>query len=505
MRPLLIAGAIVLLASRADAQSCPSPAVTHQDQWCAVIKAIVALPKDGLDKQSDVEELVLLQGGNLGAFLLYAQSRAQSVDVRQLEDARNDKQVGSPGNSVGSTSAVSKGAVPAVLGFAVENGALTQAVSGTTVTLRGNLVGWLDLVQNQGFIAAYEDDSRIVRQLRRVSYSFTLNTDTAPKTDSSSGIGGFSPDAIREELKRTAQQLAGYSVRVALWDQRDPRVGANRAAIATMLDTQGRAFLNSLNFLDPVLNSNDYSVKWIEETAALLKNPSLSEKQVEKLLYQRLELMRVLMSNRIQNFDQQVGSALLALEGFNQARVKVFQAMQKRPLVAFEYVNTREKDLPDLSTLRLIAEGQWGPRLDLTANVAWTLQGAGSVKAPAPQPFDGGVRDFQAALQLEVPLKSTRSSLLSTGGIGTPVVGVAYLSQKLSTKAAVSFAGNTFTLDPGWIHVLQTKVTIPVKGSGMKIPLSFSVANRSDLIKEKTVRGHIGLTFDLDVLSALRR
>ena len=80
--------------------------------------------------------------------------------------------------------------------------------------------------------------------------------------------------------------------------------------------------------------------------------------------------------------------------------------MQKRPLVAFEYVNTRKKDLPDQSTLRMIAEGQWGPRLDLTANVAWTLQPAGTVALPEPQTFEGGLRDFQAALQLEVPLKS---------------------------------------------------------------------------------------------------
>ena len=185
MRTLVGRGALMLVASAAAAQPCPTPPVTYQDQWCVAIKAIVALPKDQLDKQSDVEDLIELQAGNLGAFLLYAQSRAQSVDIRQIEDNRTDKQVGSPGNAVGSTSAVSKGAVPGVLGFAVENGALTQAVSGTTVTLRGNLVGWLDLVQNQGFIAAYQDDSPIVRQLRRVSYSFTLNTDTGTGADAS--------------------------------------------------------------------------------------------------------------------------------------------------------------------------------------------------------------------------------------------------------------------------------------------------------------------------------
>ena len=238
----------------------------------------------------------------------------------------------------------------------------------------------------------------------------------------------------------------------------------------------------------------------------MLKDPTLTGKQVEKLLYERLELMRVFMSSRIDNFDEQVTKALLALEGFNQARVKVFQAMQKRPLVAFEYVNARDQVLPDLSTLRVIAEGQWGPRVDLTANVAWTLQGAGTVNVPEPQPFDGGLRDFQAAAQLDVPLKSISSTAcFSTSGIGTPVLGIAYLSQKLMETSAVSFAGASFTLEPGWIHAVQARLTIPVKNTGIKIPLSFSLANRSDLIKEKIVRGHVGLTFDMDVLSALRR
>lgn len=506
-KPFALCGVMLLLtATAAGAQTCPSPPVTYKDQWCAKIAAIVAIPKAELDRQSKVEELILLQGDNLGAFLLYAQAKAKSVDVRQLEDARIDKQVGSPGSSPGSPNAVSKGAVPAVLGFAVENGALTQAISGTSVTFRGNLVGWLDLLQNQGFIAAYEDDSRVVRQLRRVSYSFTLNTATGAKADtSSSGLGGLSPDAIREQIKRTGEQLTSYSVRVAIWDQRDPRATGNRAAVATMLDTKGRAFLNSIHFLDLALNSDDYSRKWIPETATILKDPALNAKQVEKLLYDRLELMRVFMSSRIDNFDEQVTKALLALEGFNQARVKIFQAMQKQPLIAFEYVNARDKVLPDLSTLRVIAEGQFGPRVDVTANVSWTLQGAGTVTSPAPEPFDGGLRSFVAAAQLEIPLKSINSTLLSTSGIGTPVFGIAYLSQKLTSKSAISFAGNSFTLEPGWIHAVQAKVTIPVKNSGMKIPLSLSIANRSDLIKEKMVRGHIGLTFDLDVLSALRR
>ena len=44
----------------------------------------------------------------------------------------------------------------------------------------------------------------------------------------------------------------------------------------------------------------------------------------------------------------------------------------------------------------------------------------------------------------------------------------------------------------------QLKLTIPVPGlTGVNFPISVSVANRSDLVNEKIVRGKFGFTFDL--------
>lgn len=441
--------------------------------------------------------------GNLRTFLLFAQLRSNQLDLSRIEDARIDKQVGAPANMGGSTSAVSKGAVPSILGLAVENGALTQIASGTTVTFRGNLVGWVDLVHNQGFIAAYQDDSRLVRQLRRLSYSFTLNTDSTAEEAAPEGLGGFSPDALREQLRRTQQQLAGYSVRLALWDRRDPRAAPNRAAVANLLDTKGVQLLGSTNFLDPVFNSDEYDV-WLNDAQNELVQPGLDEAQVRALVDENLEELRLLMLDRIPNLDEQVGQALLAYGAFEESRLSVFQAMQKQPLVAVEYVNARAPALPQTSTVRLIAEGQLGPRMDLTANIAWTFQHAGMVQEPTPRDVEG-MRDFQAAAQLEIPLRNAAARLKGEGGVGVPSIAVAYLSQKLSEKAAVAFAGHSFTVEPGWIHLVQAKLTLPLKGVGVKVPLSVSLANRSELLEEKTIRGHIGLTFDLDVLSALRR
>jgi hypothetical protein len=500
---------LVLLVVAQPAQAQPSvppcnPAPkTYIDLWCSrigEIKNARAGFRDGF--RDDIERAVRLNGRNLPAFLLFAQARSRAIDLKQVEDARIDKQVGAPGNTAGSTSAVSKGSVPSILGFAVENGALTQSAEGTKVTLRGTLVGWLDLLQNQGFIASYEDDAAFTRQLRRVSYSLTLNTDTTvtPQADSS---GGLSLDAVRKQIKQTDQQLSGYSVRLAILDKRDPRDAVNRRAVATVLDTQGVALLKSDDPFEAFFNSAEYEEKWKVETTDLLAdtNRTLSDDDIERVLYRQLEAVRLLMIDRIPQFDERVAGFLRTLQSFDKARVRVFEEMQKRPLVALEYVNAREVDVPDRHTVRFIAEGQMGPRLDLTANVSWTMQSA----LPSAVASDSGLglRDFQAAAQLDIPLADAQKRVASGTGIGTPVFGIAYLSQKLTERASVTFAGQSFALDPGWIHVVQARVSIPVKGSGLKVPLSLSLANRTELIREKTLRGHIGLTFDMDVLSAL--
>jgi hypothetical protein len=44
-----------------------------------------------------------------------------------------------------------------------------------------------------------------------------------------------------------------------------------------------------------------------------------------------------------------------------------------------------------------------------------------------------------------------------------------------------------------------------VKGSGVKVPLSISYANRTELLREKSIRAHLGFTFDLDVLASAVR
>jgi hypothetical protein len=66
----------------------------------------------------------------------------------------------------------------------------------------------------------------------------------------------------------------------------------------------------------------------------------------------------------------------------------------------------------------------------------------------------------------------------------------------LSSSAEAKWANNNKSTYTG-----QLKLTIPIPGlTGVNFPISLSVANRSDLIKEKTVRGKFGFTIDITKL-----
>jgi hypothetical protein len=54
----------------------------------------------------------------------------------------------------------------------------------------------------------------------------------------------------------------------------------------------------------------------------------------------------------------------------------------------------------------------------------------------------------------------------------------------------------------GTTAVGQLKLTVPTKGAGIRIPLSVTWANRTDLVKEKVVRANVGVSYDLDSVFA---
>lgn len=412
--------------------------------------------------------------------LLAREGRAQYVLA--AEEERVDKQVGSDASSSGSTSLVSKGSVPSIFGFAVDTGALLKSTSGSTITFRGNLAGAAKAVAGKGFISGYDEDSPAARLLRKVSFSLSYD----PSRGDEAGV-----------FTGTRQQLSGYSVRFDIYNKRDPRDSRYKrdwnnflANQSNALSAQIQASLTRMTRIIQGANSstiewNDPELQaWFAAAAAAVRDADAAD--VETVLRAQLNDIPKELS----------GDTSAELESFNtrfrpwlEGREAILEKVAKASIITFEYLNDRPLNEPTLSTFKLIAETGLQRWLDLTFNGSLTMFN----RRPAAD--TDRVRDFQFGLQLDAQLGEMGM------GFGKPTLSFAGRYERLMANMAAS-TGVTTPDTAGNIGVGQIKFTLPIKNSGIKIPFSFSFANRTELVKESEVRGNFGFTFDLDSLFA---
>jgi hypothetical protein len=405
----------------------------------------------------------------------------------EAEEARTDKQVeGGPENS-GSTSLVVKGGAPSVFGFAVSNGALTRTQSGTTFTFRGNPVGLLKLLQNKTFDESYLEDRRdpFTRFVKKTSFSVSFDTDRGDEP------GVFAGDP---------QQISAWSVRHEFVNERDPRHRKHQEALRQFLAREGdnltRAIFDTYaslivdvggaggrplkgnRFKDPVLQA------WLEETNALVSAAPPGD--VEAVVKTQLDKFPAPADLSSESRDA-VDRFARNFSGYVRARRSLLDEIAKGKVVTFEYTNNREVNAPDLSNFRLIAEtGVFGGKADLTGNASFTVYNA------RPAGGAGRVRDFQFAGQFDVPFRVT--------GVGSFVFSFAGKYERLMGDAT-ALDGTVLPGTRGDIAVGQLKLEVPFL-AGMRLPLSLTFANRTELVRETEVRGNFGFTFDMDKILA---
>ena len=163
--------------------------------------------------------LVVLQG---------VQKKQAYKTLVDLMAVRVDTQLGSPSQSSGSTSLATKGAVPAILGFAVEHGALTRDVNGTVVTFRASPAGLVKALQGEGLLDMYRDYEQ------SAGFRFASRFSLAASFDTSRG-------ETPNSLLANEQQLSAWSVRVVAYDTRDPRGRKYHDFWTTLAHEQGAA------------------------------------------------------------------------------------------------------------------------------------------------------------------------------------------------------------------------------------------------------------------------
>jgi hypothetical protein len=434
---------------------------------------------------------MIVAGGGLAAELA-------ELDARRL----NKMLAGTPGTN--GTSLLSKAVAPAVLAAAVEYGGILQQTSGTTTTLRGNLLGTARLLFGAEQFPICPIDgtcSGLSRQLRAISGNVAVENLKRPTTTAAVDSGGTV----------TTAQLLGDDYRLAAWgarldlnskdDLQAPELTRRWMEVHEKLQTDPSVKLLSeagLQVVKALLQLQSYA-DWSNATLR-----QLQEAPDERAMHQVLDRQLNELVSDMSESDLQFGTALAALVRANgqfiEARDALLRAMHTNRF-SVEYTNNRPLDQPSTSNVRVIYSHQptSGPTI-FTVNLAATLYDSKPDVADTSQ-----FRDVQLAGQVD-------RRLGEFGALGNGILTLAGYYQWMKDDAVVKLgpggvppnsgievpqSAATVLGTKGHIGVAQLRFSLAVNRV-VRVPLSVTLATRRELIKEEDVRGQIGVTLDLD-------
>jgi hypothetical protein len=419
--------------------------------------------------------------------------KAERSALHAEEEQRLDKQTSSSSGSGNTTSATSKASVPWLLGFAVEHGALTQSVENNLITFRGNVANIFKAFDAKDYVESYRryQDNNLLNLISLASFSVSYASTNNSQASSSQGT------------------LAGYSVHIDLYNHRDPR---DRRYIKQWASVVNRSLTNLATRVgeahDLITTKHPEDLhQWQVRANAAAQRLDASSPDAEIRT-----AIRNIADDYVKTFGQydDVRTALqpvaAAAEEYSKQKGEVVQSIEKSPVISIEYTNTFQSatalpqsstttttttgHLPNLSNINLISELPLISRSQLTLNASTTL----FTSLPAGS-TSGTVRDYRFSAQTDIPLPELPQlgkSTLSFSGLF-----VSLLEEPLGQKILVNGVAESRR---GNIGLFQATLSVPIKGAGVKVPISITASNRTELIKESDVRGTIGITLDIDSL-----
>ena len=415
-----------------------------------------------------------------------------------LATRRADVQAGAGSGASGSTSAVGSPLLPAIFGAALEDGGITRTVSGTTVTFKVNPAGLLCAASPGTAAAVARRSDEACRTLwRRVGVAISFDTSRRENTDlvGFGSLGGqFAEAAARAEVLNR-RKATGATFQRVFRDELD----AARARGQTFVDrnlalAEDLIRLGIPDDLEKRLTALTGNEMWgtLSEAARL--------KAIEGEVKAALSMVSTLDQAAL---DEQRRLWLDSL----RANQRVQNAIANAPVLTAEYAyrraNVAAVDIgtvvpkgdrpPGLHAFTVVyAQGWRDSQLDLTSNAGITFF---DDKRPG---MTSAFRDIRLGVEGKFKLRELAN-------YGAPSLSFAGLYQFLNQEplglGIQAFTGAAIT-ERGHIGVLQIKFEFPAGNNTMRIPLSFTASNRTELIKEADVRGQFGVSFNLDALFA---
>lgn len=476
----------LVIAGEADCSGqTPSPA-DNKDEIDRVLK----IYRDNKNDKSFLSDDTQYQ-----RYLVYA--RVERPLMAKEEQQRIDKQVDTAAGSSSTTSAVSKGSVPWLFSFAVEHGALTQSVDNNIITLRGNVPNLIKAINAKDYVESYRkyQDNNAANLISRVSFSvsFVANQNGSSTT-------------------KNQNTLAGYSAHIDLYNHRDPRDKKYIADWAEVVRQGLTQLATSVGELHDFLadHHSDLLQAWQDRSnGALAELAATSSDEQARAVIKKIADDYVTTFGQLEDIRVALDRVTKAMEDYSEQKAKVIDKIESSRILSVEYTNTRQSattnlpqstgrsltassPLPDLSNVNVIAGLRFVGRSQITFNAGTTLFNSLPKSASS-----GSVRDWRLSGQIDIPLPEIPQIGKST--LTFSALFLSLLEEPLGQKVLVNGVAESRT---GQIGLFQAKFSLPIKGAGVKIPISLTASNRTELIKETDIRGSIGVNLDLDSIFA---
>ena len=422
--------------------------------------------------------------------------------VLNSQAARTDKQIGADAGSAGTTSVVAKGGVPLIMSLATEIGAATSSINGTTLSYRFNPIGLYEYIRKQT-TDNFSLNESATNFLRHSAFGVSFDTSRGVPTPTFTG---------------TRDQFSGASFRYEFTNHRNPTDETARRYYKSFMIREGLALdyqvVTDLNKIfnvpyDPANPTPPPTIKAFEDglkAAITAKQADVNAKDVPsgtELLYsiikdyfqQKNTFASIKddpeVSGNLKKYDE-------AVKRYNDELVTLQRRLKRSTLFTFDYNYNRGFTASDTSNFRLVYEKGFGNGVDLVFNGEAAIFHDPHAKVPVATitPFDQKrFRDFSFAGELDIPFFG-KKNLVSESA----VLSLAGRYQRMKTGSITLIDGTVVNNLSGDIWVGQGRFLIPIAKTGLFFPISFTYANRTELIREKKSRGNFGFTFDLSSL-----
>lgn len=405
--------------------------------------------------------------------------QAGKPNAEFLAFRRADVQSGGSSGASGTTSAVSNPLLPAIFGIAFEDGALTRTVSGTTITIKVSPAGLVCANGPTAAAVAARDPDSCRTFWNRVGVTASFDTSRGAKSDQ---LGN---------LQTIDSEFSELGVRAEVLNRRRP--------------APYRAFLEKAGiFAELLTDSAIQNAAWLQKVRnqlnALVADPNWLAHSTDRRGERVADTLDALLPEAIVPPGSSAAwlAALRADErsDFNRAVVTAeysflrpdltAEALGADPIIVPAGIRP-----PNVHTARVIYAQGLGDR-----NIDFTVNASGSWFDEVRTGMPGHFRDFRTGVQGTFKMRD----IVNYGAPSLTFAGLYVFLNQEPLGLGITAFNDAQIKQRGHIFLFQTKVEFPTANNAIRIPLSFSASNRTELIDESDVRGQIGISFNLDAL-----